>query len=229
MKNEKLHYTHPAWKNIPKQDWEFLTNGISKYNTFNGRIVRYGEHIREGKQKYGSRKGITDLLKQGDEAVGDIWEAVAGEHFLKYFGPALGIYDYEIEKEHDWGIDGKGKGSNNEIKPVQLKFRSDGQTTLTHKSGLDGFVEEAIWKYKINPSSKNAVLIITNAKNVLWKDCIQRWNGFVSYIAPNESWGLYTDKKYKSSEAIRSLSLRQLVDNELPFWDKLQTFISTLS
>jgi hypothetical protein len=225
---ENANYTHPAWRHIPKPIWEMLVANVNKYNTFNGRVVRLGERIRAGEQHYTSRKGETELAKLGNEAVGDIFEAAFGEHFLRHFGPSLGVWEVQIETVHDWGIDFRYKGNDGKWHPGQLKFRSDGQTTLTHFDGLDGTVEEAIWKCGLSPSDKNACLIVTNANTILWKDFVQRWDGFVSYITPNESRGLYTDKKYTSEDAVRSLSICQLTNDSFPYWDSLRTLIATL-
>jgi hypothetical protein len=225
---ENASYTHPAWRHIPKPIWEMLADDVCLFNTFVSRIERLGERIREGKQAYVSRKGKTDPANLGNEAVGDIWEAVMGEHFLHHFGKGFGLWDYEIATENDWGVDGKGKGNDGKLKTVQLKFRSDALKILTHRDGLDNFVEESIYKYGINPSEKSAVLIVTNADKVLWKDVGIRWNGLVSYITPNESWGLYHGKKYSSKEAVRTLSIRQLVDSTLPYWNSLRTVIASL-
>lgn len=225
---ENTIYKHPAWLHTPKPILERLTCDVNKFNTFNGEWVRLGERIRDGREFYASRKGKTDPIEIGNEALGDIFEAVMGEHFIHYFGHILGAHRYEIETEHDWGVDGKGIGNDGKRILIQLKGRSDAKTILTHLDGIDNTVEESIYKYGVSPLAKNGVLLVTNANSLLWKDRIHRYKGFVSYITPNESWGLYHGKKYTSEEAVRNLSIRQLVDSTLPFWDSLRTFISSL-
>jgi len=219
---------HPAWRHIPKSIWERLVADVCFFNTFNSRVVKLGERIRDGEQIYISRKGNANNVDVGNEAIGDIFEAVFGEHFIHQFGPTIGLWNYEIVTENEWGVDGKGVGNDGKPKTAQLKFRSEAFKILTHRDGLDNFVEESIYKYGISPSAKNAMLIITNANKILWKDVGIRWNGLVSYITPNESWGLFHDKKYSSVEAIRSLSIRQFVDSSLPYWNSLRTIVSSL-
>ena len=223
----KMSYKHPEWKHIPKQQWIELLDKVNCYNTFNSRVVRFGEDVRIGIRSYSSMKGLTDLALIGNEAIGNIFEAVMGEHFLTVLGPSIGIHNYNVTTIHDWGVDGIGKGNDNKIKPVQLKMRSNGQLILRGREDhLDNFLEEGIWRYGVDPSIRNSFLVVTNALKVDYRDCIYRWKRAVSYIAPNESFGLLEGKKYTAENPIRINSIRMLVDNCIPFWDSLRTFIS---
>lgn len=214
-------YLHPAWKHIPKQLWDKIIPTNPRYNSFNSNVVVLGEQIRSGNLQYQSRSEKTDLNDLGNEFVGDVFEAVLGEHYLRERGPHLGINGYRPTLFNDWGVDGEGINKAGEPTFVQLKFRSDATKILTCRDGLDNFVEECIWK-GIDVRKPNSILIITNANTILWKDYLHRWKRVVSFISPNESWGLYEGKKYTSAEAVRVESLRQSIDGDTMFWTNLR-------
>src|ERR1035437_8918618 len=208
-----IQYVHPAWNHIPKSIWQSLLLETNSYNSFNGQIVRIADKIASGEIQYPSRKGLADLTAISNEFKGDVFEC-HGEHFCHRIGPAIGIWKPKFSLPRDWGVDFTGVGNDGEAKVGQIKFRSDADAVLDGRNdGLDGFIEEGFWTYKIKPGSKN-FLIITNTKGVNYKDCIYRWKDCVSWITPNSSYGIDRGKKFHASGENRMISLRQLTDAE---------------
>lgn len=125
----------------------------------------------------------------------------------------LGVYDYEPTQENDNGVDGVGVNISLEKSVVQIKYRSDTRTMLTgnrdHLSNLftDGML------------AHNVVSDNDNKKN------------FRHYVFTTaKSLHFYTDQEmYKGKvKCIGYQDLRNLLDNNLKFWQEANRVISEL-
>ena len=125
----------------------------------------------------------------------------------------LGVYDYEPVQENDNGVDGVGVNISLEKSVVQIKYRSDTRTLLTgnrdHLSNLftDGML------------AHNVVSDNDNKKN------------FRHYVFTTaKSLHFYTDQEmYKGKvKCIGYQDLRNLLDNNLKFWQEANRVISEL-
>lgn len=113
----------------------------------------------------------------------------------------IGVTDYKlVQKTDDTGVDGYGVGINGKPATVQVKFRSKTDTVLTaNQSHLSNFVMSSLLKFNVDKEDVNNMLIITTADGLhhFTKDTM--FDGKVRCIGNNE--------------------LRQLIDNNILFWD----------
>lgn len=130
----------------------------------------------------------------------------------------IGISDYRLEDPNkDIGIDGYGIGIDGMISTVQVKFRGDHTQQLTantdHLSNFtsaskDVFINEAINNPELlqNIQSKNRMLIVTTADGLHHFTDNEMYSNMVRCIGYKE--------------------LRQLVDNNIIFWDKFRQLLN---
>lgn len=116
----------------------------------------------------------------------------------------IGIGNYKVIGEgEDFGVDGIGIGANGNPATVQVKYRSNNSQLLTaNKDHLSNFVQASIVHENVDKDDNNNMLIITTAKGL-------------HHFTDNE---MYKNK-------VRCLGydeLRQLVDNNLLFWDSFR-------
>lgn len=118
----------------------------------------------------------------------------------------IGISDYKVgNPDEDIGIDGYGIGIDSKLATVQVKFRSDSSTLLTtNKDHLSNFVMSSIFEGVDKDSSKN-MLIVTTAKGL-------------HHFTDNE---MFKNKV----RCIGYDDLRQLVDNNINFWNKFRDLV----
>ena len=118
----------------------------------------------------------------------------------------LGISDYHVETGLDTGVDGYGIGIDGKPATVQVKFRANSQTLLTaNKDHLSNFVMSSLMKYNVDKETKTNMLIITTANGLHYFTDHQMFQKQVKCIGYNE--------------------LRELVDNNIIFWDKFREVI----
>ena len=118
----------------------------------------------------------------------------------------IGIGSYSPELSEDTGVDGYGIGIDGESATVQVKYRSNTQTQLTANiDHLSNFVMTSLLKYKVSPETKTNMLVITTA----------------------EGFHYFTDSEMfqKQVRCIGYQRLRELVDNNILFWDSLRGLV----
>ena len=118
----------------------------------------------------------------------------------------IGIGNYEPVLSDDTGVDGFGIGIDGNPATVQVKYRSDATTLLgANKDHLSNFVMSSWGKYKVNVESKSNMLIITTA----------------------EGLNTFTDNEMFENKVrcIGYKQLRELVDNNILFWDAFRNLI----
>jgi hypothetical protein len=115
----------------------------------------------------------------------------------------IGIGDYKIVEETDVGVDGVGIGTNNNPSTVQVKFRNDSRTLLTANTDhLSNFVTASILHYNVKPEDTKNMLVITTAKGL-------------HHFTDNQ---MFLNKV----RCLNYENLRDLVDNNLLFWNKFR-------
>lgn len=118
----------------------------------------------------------------------------------------IGIGNYEPITIDDTGVDGVGIGIDEKIATVQVKYRSNTEQLLTaNQDHLSNFVTASIIKYGVDPKSKTNMLIITTAEGL-------------HYFTENEMF----------QQQVRCLGykqLRELVDNNILFWNSFRKLI----
>lgn len=118
----------------------------------------------------------------------------------------IGIGNYSPELEIDTGVDGFGKGIDSKPATIQIKYRSDNQTFLTaNQDHLSNFVTTSLLRYKVSPKTKTNLLIITTAEGL-------------HYFTNDEMF-------QKQVRCIGYQQLRELVDNNILFWDSFRELI----
>jgi hypothetical protein len=103
----------------------------------------------------------------------------------------------------DHGVDGSGIGTNNHPATVQAKFRGDPTAVLTaNGSHLVNFKNSSHEEYAVKFDDVDNMLIVTNCKGLHY----------------------YTEEKMlnKKVRCIGRDHLKQMVDNNLPFWDEFR-------
>jgi hypothetical protein len=119
----------------------------------------------------------------------------------------IGIGKYEPVTDGDTGVDGFGIGIDLKPATVQVKYRSNNSQLLnSNEDHLSNFITASILRYKIDPSSKTNMLIITTAKGL-------------HYFTDNE---MFQNKV----RCIGYEDLRDMVDNNLLFWDSFRNLVT---
>ena len=118
----------------------------------------------------------------------------------------LGISQYQPVQEGDIGVDGFGIGTNGNPATVQVKYRTNTNTSLTaNKDHLSNFVVASQNTYEVPVKDTNNMLVITTAKGL-------------HHFTDNEMFG-------NKVRCIGYEQLRSLVDNNIPFWDGFRNHI----
>jgi hypothetical protein len=118
----------------------------------------------------------------------------------------IGIYDYQNSIADAPGVDGFGIGSNGKPATVQCKFVSKTDTYLTATGNLSNFVTQSILKFDVDKNDEFNMLIVTTATG------LHHYSDQVMF-----------DKKVK---CLGYNELRQLVDNNLAFWNQFRKLLS---
>jgi hypothetical protein len=117
---------------------------------------------------------------------------------------AIGSYVPVIEG--DTGVDGVGVGIDGKIATVQVKYRSNNTQLLTANADhLSNFVMSSLLKYGVDPKTKTNMLIITTAEGL-------------HYFTDNEMF-------LNQVRCLGHQQLRELVDNNMLFWDAFRNLV----
>lgn len=120
----------------------------------------------------------------------------------------IGISNYFcINETTDTGVDGYGIGIDNKIITVQFKYKSNNISVLTaNNDHLSNFVMTSLMKYKVDVETKTNMLIITTADGL-------------HHFTDNE---MFLNKV----RCIGYKQLRELVDNNLNFWNQFRQLLN---
>ena len=122
----------------------------------------------------------------------------------------VGVYNYEPVQENDNGVDGVGTNIKNEKSVVQIKYRSNTKTLLTaNEDHLSNMITDGMLSHGV-------VADMTDQNH---------YRHFVYTTA--KSLHFYTDSEMfkKKVKCIGYGELRSMLDNNLPFWDKVRNII----
>jgi len=118
----------------------------------------------------------------------------------------IGIGSYSPVTSDDTGVDGVGIGIDGKIATVQCKYRSDNTILLTsNEDHLSNFVTTSLLRYGVDQKSSTNMLVITTA-------------GGLHYFTDNEMF----------KNQVRCLGydqLREILDNNILFWDSFRELI----
>lgn len=118
----------------------------------------------------------------------------------------IGIGDYSPELTDDTGVDGFGIGIDGKPATVQVKYRANTQAQLTaNEDHLSNFVTASLLRYKVSSETKTNMLIITTGERI-------------HYFTNNEMF-------QNQVCCIGYQRLRELVDNNILFWDSLRELV----
>ena len=161
------------------------------------------------------RQALIDTKKyKAEQYLGDGFEFFI-ELFLKLHPTdnRIGVYDYKPIQENDNGVDGIGLNIRNEKCVVQIKYRSNTKTLLTaNEDHLSNMITDGMLAH-------NVVADISDKKN---------FRHFVFTTA--NGLHFYTDNEmFKSKvKCVNYKDLRNMLDNNLPFWSKSLEIIQSL-
>lgn len=143
-----------------------------------------------------------------DKYKGDGFELFV--EFLIKFSPIdnrIGIGNYHPVIEGDTGVDGFGIGIDGKAATVQVKYRGNTESFLTaNKDHLSNFGFASQNRYNVDIESKTNMVVFTTAANLHYFTENEMLLGKVRCIA------------YKD--------LRDLVDNNILFWDNFRKIIT---
>ena len=157
---------------------------------------------------------IDPIRYESQKYLGDGFEFFI-ELFLKLHPTdnRIGVYDYKPIQENDNGVDGIGLNIRNEKCVVQIKYRSNTKTLLTaNEDHLSNMITDGMLAH-------NVVADISDKKN---------FRHFVFTTA--NGLHFYTDNEmFKSKvKCVNYKDLRNMLDNNLPFWSKSLEIIQSL-
>lgn len=119
----------------------------------------------------------------------------------------IGIFDYQNSPADTPGVDGFGKGSNGKPATVQCKFvnRNDTLLTATGESNLSTFVNQSLLFFDVDVKDTHNMLVVTTASGLHH----------------------YTDSVMfgKKVRCLGYEQLRELVDNNVAFWDQFRVLV----
>lgn len=119
----------------------------------------------------------------------------------------IGISKYQNSQVDAPGVDGFGTGSNGKPATVQCKFvgNSEKQLTAGNTSNLANFVNQSLLMFEVDPKNQNNMLVVTTAAGLHHYTDATLFQGKVRCLGYEE--------------------LRQLVDNNLVFWDLFRELV----
>jgi len=119
----------------------------------------------------------------------------------------IAISDFQVVEGLDTGVDGFGIGINGKPATVQCKFRGDKRWLLTaNNDHLSNFLAASQNKYGVDINDKANMLIVTSGEGLHFFTEAEMLYGKVRCIGYKE--------------------LRELVDNNIPFWNKFRELCS---
>lgn len=178
--------------------WEQLLSNVTTLSKFESKINKLAlidsAHLSESQQGTKHRK-----------FVGDAFEVFA-EFLIKThaFDTRIGISNYQPNLLDDKGVDGIGVGTNLHPATVQIKYKTNKSSELTSNDDhLSNFLTSSWVDFNVPIDDTNNMLIITNCK------------GLHFYTK--------TEMLKNKVRCISGPMLKELVDNNLPFWKEFQT------
>ena len=181
--------------------WDRLLKDVDNLDKFLRRIEKFcgenTEHLTSESEKE----------KRMNKFRGDAFEVFA-EALLKThpYDRRIGISKYTVaDPNEDYGIDGYGIGTNLRPATVQVKYRGNSEQELTANSDhLTNFLgaSQNHATHRVSIDDKENMLIITSAKGVHRITAENMLHNKVRWIG-------------------REL-LKELVDNNLPFWEEFR-------
>lgn len=119
----------------------------------------------------------------------------------------IAIAKYVPVTSDDTGVDGIGIGIDGKPATVQVKYRSNNTQMLTaNQDHLSNFVVASVLKHNVDSATKTNMLIITTADGL-------------HYFTDNEMF-------LNRVRCIGYQQLRELVDNNILFWDAFRTLVT---
>lgn len=196
----KVHLIHPFRFNL-RADWTKILKDVDTLLKFENRLKKFCD---------------TDTDHLTEDEKGDKVRTFLGDGFEVFVEMLLKShpYDRHIGVSHykpchpqfgnaDHGVDGFGIGTNNHPATVQAKFRGDVTAELTaNGSHLVNFKNSSHEEYNVLMSDVDNMLIVTNCKGLHHYTASAMLNNKVRCIARDH--------------------LKQLVDDNLPFWDEFR-------
>lgn len=118
----------------------------------------------------------------------------------------IAIGNYQPVTNGDTGVDGFGIGVDGNPATVQVKYRSNSMTRLTaNQDHLSNFVTASLLRYGVDVKSRTNMLIITTAAGL-------------HYFTNSEMF-------QKQVRCLGHDQLRQMVDNNILFWNYFRNLI----
>lgn len=118
----------------------------------------------------------------------------------------IAIGNYTPVTDADTGVDGVGIGIDGNPATIQVKYRSNNVTFLSaNRDHLSNFVTASLIRYGVDVKSKTNLLIITTAQGL-------------HYFTEDEMF-------QKQVRCLGYEQLRELVDNNILFWDAFRNLI----
>ena len=186
-------------KNIKGQNLLKFGTLLNRINIISERVIRdYWELYPDDPQNVGT--GL-DRLK------GDVFEIFI-EGMIKALGaaPTIGISNYRPERrEADWGVDGYGLGTDNKSLTVQVKFRSNPNTTL-YERDIKQFAFQSYIAYGVDIHTSNNLVLISSCQGL---HPITKSQVFLSKI-----------------REINGEQLKNLIDDNNAFWNNFNQIIN---
>lgn len=182
-------------------DWEKLLDGVNTLAQFEKNCKKYA--------KVAGKTYDSDEAQQiYNDYVGATFEVFA-EVLLKTHGfdRRIGISNYEpinsSNGDKDLGVDGHGIGTNGRPATVQVKFRANPAYQLTaNNDHLSNFMVDSWHRYNVEFTDVENMLVITNCAGLHYHTRDEMLRGKVRCLSGFE--------------------LRELVDNNIPFWDTMR-------
>lgn len=116
----------------------------------------------------------------------------------------IGIANYQVVLEQDTGVDGFGTGINGRPATVQVKYRTDSTQLLTaNKDHLSNFIAASQNRYGVLIEDSKNMLIITTGDNL---------HHFTE-----------SEMLYNKVRCLGYKQLREILDNNIPFWDTFRS------
>lgn len=194
----------------PTLKHNFITKAHDLSDLFNENITTLSEFMK----KLETQSKIDPLRYDSLKYLGDGFEFFI-ELFLSLHpvDNRVGVYNYLPAQENDNGVDGTGLNIKMEPCVVQIKYRSDVTELLTaNKDSLSNLFSDGMLAHNVVSDNIN--------KN--------NYRHFVFTTA--EGLHFYTDNEmFKGKvKCIGYHELKNLLDNNLPFWSKVREIVKTI-
>lgn len=195
--------THPfLWKCHKIQKGSLIIDGIDEILEGTKKISTFNKKLASQSLLYPDRY---DSYKYRGDGFELFVEALIK---LSPVDSRIAIGKYEPVVDNDTGVDGFGIGIDLKTATVQVKYRSDNSQLLTANTDhLSNFVTASLLRYGVDPSSKTNMLIITTAEGL-------------HYFTDGEMF-------QNQVRCIGFQDLRDLVDNNLLFWENFKSLVLT--